>query len=363
MRVVVRAAPGRRRGLHAGRKAQVQRPVRVVQQVGAHVSQRAGAEIDPAPPVGGVVYRVIGQVADHRPQVQIPVHAVGLRVAGIHDVRRQGQDRVLVPLLVPLRVQPLFPTPGPPDALGPSRPVGPCVHLRHVPDHARLHPLVDPPRFVAGMALVAHLGNDAGLLRNSRQHPRLVDRVRQRLLHVDVLAGLHRRLGDVRVRVIGRRHHHGVQPFFPVQHFPEVHVLPSRQELLPPPPSLLAGGAVVVGQPLLNATMHHAEVHVADGRDVLVAQLQRDLGSLAAYADDADRKALRRRLAPRAAQHPAGHDHGPHGQLGPSVHERSARQLVGHDRTPYLLSVRNPAESTPARTSARPPIPELGHGT
>ena len=305
--------------------------------MGAHVSQRAGAEIDPAPPVEGVVNRVIGQVADHRSQVQIPVHALGLRVAGIHHVRRQGQDRVLVPLLVPLRVQPLFPTRGSPDALGPDRPVGPSVHLGHVSDHARLHPLVDPPRVVAGVALVAHLRHDARLLGNPRQHARLADRVRQRLLDVDVLAGFHRRLGDRCVRVIGRRHHHGVQPVLPIQHLPEVHVLASRQELLPPPPSLLAGSAVVVGQPLLDATMHNAEVHVADGRNVLVAQLQRDLRALAAHADDADRKSLRRRLAPRAAQHVAGHDHGPHGQLGPSVHERPAGQLVRHGRTPYLL--------------------------
>ena len=59
--------------------------------------------------------------------------------------------------------------------------------------------------------LVPHLRDDF-ILRGCRAHlSRLVDRVCQRLLAVNVFAELHRGESDRRVHVIGRRDNHGIE--------------------------------------------------------------------------------------------------------------------------------------------------------
>ena len=52
--------------------------------------------------------------------------------------------------------------------------------------------------------LDAHLRDQLFLARHRRQPPRFVDIVRERLLHVDVQAELHRAHGHGRVHVVGR---------------------------------------------------------------------------------------------------------------------------------------------------------------
>ena len=57
---------------------------------------------------------------------------------------------------------------------------------------------------VVDAALVAHLGADAVFLGQFAKPARFVNRARERLLRIDVLAGLDRRGGNDRVHVVGR---------------------------------------------------------------------------------------------------------------------------------------------------------------
>ena len=73
------------------------------------------------------------------------------------------------------------------------------------------------------MALIAKLCDDIVFTRDLLQIANLSDAMRQRLLAVDVFAALHCRLGNYRVRVIGRSNHHGVQLLVvDIEHFTEI---------------------------------------------------------------------------------------------------------------------------------------------
>ena len=63
----------------------------------------------------------------------------------------------------------------------------------------------------AGAALVAHLGDDLAGARQLAEFAGFGHAVRQRLLAVDVLAGLHERLAQGGVPVVGRADQHGVE--------------------------------------------------------------------------------------------------------------------------------------------------------
>ena len=121
------------------------------------------------------------------------------RVAHLSSTRRRGRAR---------------------EALRPvgMRPVGPDVDFLHVADVAALDVLESLARVVERVPLVAHLGGDLGLGRLLRQGAGLVHRPAQRLLHVDVLAERHRRHGDRRVGVVGRRDDDAVDVLLLRQH-------------------------------------------------------------------------------------------------------------------------------------------------
>ena len=84
------------------------------------------------------------------------------------------------------------------------------MDLADRPDRPGADRLDHAPAALAGMPRVAHLGRDLVPRGRLRQHPRLVDRMGQRLLAVDVLAQLQRGLGDHGVRVIGSADDDGV---------------------------------------------------------------------------------------------------------------------------------------------------------
>ena len=56
----------------AARRAQLERPDRMVDDVAAHVAHRAGAEIPPAAPIHRGISRMIGPLAD-RAEPEVPV--------------------------------------------------------------------------------------------------------------------------------------------------------------------------------------------------------------------------------------------------------------------------------------------------
>ena len=71
-----------------------------------------------------------------------------------------------------------------------------------------------------------------GALGLARELPRFGDRPGQRLLHVDVLAEIHRRQRDRRVHVVGRRDDDGVDVLLLVEHLPVVLVARGARQVL-----------------------------------------------------------------------------------------------------------------------------------
>ncbi len=76
--------------------------------------------------------------------------------------------------------------------------------LAQLAHRARPGQLHSAPQVLGGRALVAHLRNDLLLDRGLTHDPRLVDRARQRLLAIDVLAQLHGRHRGHGMGVVGR---------------------------------------------------------------------------------------------------------------------------------------------------------------
>ena len=96
-------------------------------------------------------------------------------------------------------------------------------------------PLLQQPVAFEGVALVAHLRDHALFLRGLVQLARFPQRIRERLLHADVLAepdGVHRR-GVM--RVVGRGDGHRLDLLHLVEHLPEIAVLPRIRETWPRP--------------------------------------------------------------------------------------------------------------------------------
>ena len=110
----------------------------------------------------------------------------------------------------------------PRHALRPDRAVGPAVHLAHLADGAGLEPLLHQAQALFRVALVAHLRDDLVLPRRLGQGAGLGDGAGHRLLHVDVLAELHRLHRDEGVHVIGRRDEDRVDVLLLLEHHAEV---------------------------------------------------------------------------------------------------------------------------------------------
>ena len=118
--------------------------------------------------------------------------------------------------------------------LGPHRPVRPVVDFPQRADDSLLDPLGNQP--VAGSAAVGQqVRGDVRLAGRLDDQSSFVQPVGDRLVHQDVLALLHRRDGDGRVKMIGRHDLDGVQVLFFVQQFAEVGVGGARLELLRAP--------------------------------------------------------------------------------------------------------------------------------
>ena len=191
----LRAALGLR--LDGGRVTEVQRTEREVAGMARHVAERARAEVVPAAPSERVIDRALAVVA------------LALRGGGglgalapfrlERPLRRDAEPEVPVEIR---RYRVL--ARGPHDTLWPDRAVRPDVDFLDRADDAGLQHLDAAAQLIGGTALVAHLRHDAGGLRQLAQAAGLPDRVRQRLLDIDMLAHLHRHRRGGRVHVVGR---------------------------------------------------------------------------------------------------------------------------------------------------------------
>ena len=107
----------------------------MIDDVAAHVSERAGSKVPPPTPLHRSIGWAVRPLAN-RPEPKIPVQS--RRHGG-----RIGRAR-----------HSLLPEP--------AGPVGPDVDLLHRPDHSCLKPLVCKPSPLGGMPLVSHLGGNPG---------------------------------------------------------------------------------------------------------------------------------------------------------------------------------------------------------
>ena len=93
------------------------------------------------------------------------------------------------------------------------------MDFRDLADHTAPDQLDDAAAVVAGVALVAHLGDQVGVLFRQREQPSaFLDGVGQGFLHIDVDAALHRHAGGHGVVVIGRGDEDGVDVLLRVEH-------------------------------------------------------------------------------------------------------------------------------------------------
>ena len=211
------------------------------------------------------------------------------------------------------------------------------------------HDVLDRPALlVVRVALVAHLRDDRLLLgRLLLQVPRFVDRPAERLLDVDVLAGIHRVRGDDGVHVIRRGDDDRVEVLLLLEHLAVVAVLLQARNLfvdeapqvggvvlrrplrvggqlrLRRPPARETGCGLAarrrpfspraglrLARPLRQLPVEQAEIAVADRDDVLAHHAARVLRPHAVDADDGDVDEVARRLE-AAPEHVPGHDHKP----------------------------------------------------
>ena len=199
-----------------------------------------------------------------------------------------------------------------PGSLGEGRRAAPGVHLADGTDGAVPDPLGGLAMPLGRAALVAHLRGDARLPGDPGHGAGFRDVVGQRLLAVDVLAGLHREDRDVGVEVVRGGDEDGVDRLLLLQHHPEVLVDGAR----------VVGGLRAVGlfdlgpdraPPGLSPVVERPQVpllaRVGDGDDLAVGLLEQGpeiAASLAADADDGDVHLVARGHEPRAAQDVAG---------------------------------------------------------
>ena len=187
------------------------------------------------------------------------------------------------------------------------------MHLAHLADRAGIEPLLHQAQALFRVALVAHLRHDLVLARRLGQRPGLADGARQRLLHVDVLAELHRGHRDHGVRVIGRRDEHRVDVLLLLEHHAEVLVVGRLRELVERRAALRRAG--LGGRALVAVAQRDDVVGLRHVEQVVRAHAVR-------VADDGDVDGVARRLEP-GAEHVARHDREA-GRGGGGAHELAA---------------------------------------
>ncbi len=221
-----------------------------------------------------------------------------------------------------------------------SGPIGPAVDLADLADRAVADQLDDPPRAVKGVPLIAHLRDDIHLAGDFAHPPRLVNRMRERLLAIDVLAHPHGQHAGRGVVMVGSRDDDRVDVLALFEHLAVIFVLGNVRIFL-----VRFGRALVVG--------------VAQCDDVLVRATGDINAAFSAGADRGDVELLVRRAAGRPNGRSRDPDH--RTQCGRLFHEITSRRLSDHvapcalglrSSSPGTVSImpRRPARSQPRRS-------------
>src|SRR5262245_48640837 len=129
-----------------------------------HVTERAGAEVEPSAPVERMINPFLERARGRRSEPKIPVHISGHRIFALR----------------------------PSDSLRPDRAIRPYMNFPRRADQPRLNHFDGAAQSVFGAALIAHL-RDHFLPRGEvTKMARFKNRLRQRLLAVHMFAQLHR---------------------------------------------------------------------------------------------------------------------------------------------------------------------------
>ena len=262
-----------------------------MQDVAGHVAQRTRAEIPPAAEIPRGIDRVVG-THRRRPDEGVPVERFGhaLVVFGTHQ---------------PLR---------------PDRAVGEGLNLAHLADFAVPYPFADLAHAFGRSALVAHLRGYLVLGGQFGQQTRFVDRVRQRFLAIDVLAGRNGVGRDDRVGVVGRSHHDRIGRF--------EHLVVHAAVIV------VAFGRGVTLEDMLRVF----PVDVAQADDVLAFKALQYRSAATADADTQDIEFVAGRGMPEfLTQNRAGYDRQPDCGGSPLFQEASSRHFFCHRSKIYWV--------------------------
>ena len=220
-------------------------PDRRVQDVTAHVSQGAAAEVEPAPPLEGKIGRMIGSIPG-RSQPEVPIQSLGDRRPVRRTLHVDGKGRTT------------------------RGAAAPGVDLANVTDGAGPDPLADPTDLFGGVALIAHLGLHSLLACGFGESTHLAERMGQGLFAVDMLAHLDRPHGGHRMGMVRGGHDDRIDRL--------VHVIQHDAKIFIP---------LGLGE-LFKAACRPYVVHVTEGHDVF-APAAIDIGTAPpATADHGD---------------------------------------------------------------------------
>ena len=161
-----------------------------------HVAERAGAKVKPAAPIPSVIHILLVGAFFRWSEPVVPTQR------GRHDVRSFGAH----------------------DALWPDGTIRPDMDLAHRADDAGLDHFDRAAQTIMRAALIAHLRGDFVFAGEVAQITRLMHRLRERLLTINVFAKFDRRRGNQCVHVIGRRNDHGINVLFLVEQLTPVAV-------------------------------------------------------------------------------------------------------------------------------------------
>src|SRR5687768_2076784 len=194
--------------------------------------------------------------------------------------------------------------------------VRPYVDFTHRPDDSRLDPLVDQAGTFARVSLIAHLGHELRVGERRRpQDARFVNRVCERLLHVDMLARIHCGFRDHSVQMVGRRNYNSFDVALFIEHFPEIRVPGCLRELLL---KLEAVGELLpftrlaarVAELVTHVLLDERHVDVGNGDDVFGrSKAEGDFGAASTEANNGDVQRVAGRLKSDTTENVAGHDH------------------------------------------------------
>src|SRR5437016_4065992 len=178
---------------HTRWRLQLQDAKNSVETVRTHVAESATTEVAPSAPNKGQV-SVVERTFRRRAEPQVPIqtfwHGFGFLWAF--------------------------------ETLRPERTVRPVHDFAHRPDGAVPNPFTEQAGGFRRLVTNCDLSCHASFASDFGKAPRLIDRVRQRLLAKDVFALLHGRRGDGRMQVVGGAHNHGVEVLLLLKQLAEI---------------------------------------------------------------------------------------------------------------------------------------------